>query len=329
MTYVGQDTRLNNRVIDLRVPANQALMRLQSGVCQLFREFLYTKNFTEIHSPKLIGGASEGGANVFRLDYFGQEACLAQSPQLYKQMVLCGDMHRVFEIGPVFRAEDSNTNRHLCEFTGLDIEMVFYEHYFEILDLLADMFVSIFNGLEARFAKELKVVGEQYPFAPFKCKNVRLSFKEGVQLLAEHGFTQQPLEDLSTENEKVLGRLVLEKYDTDFYMLYGYPTNARPFYTMLDPHDDNYTNSYDFFMRGEEITSGAQRIHEPEFLATRAAHHKIPLPTIQEYIDAFKYGCPPHGGCGIGLERVVKLYCGIRNIRKCSLFPRDPKRLRP
>lgn len=246
-------------------------------------------------------------------------------------MVLCGDMQRVFEIGPVFRAEDSNTNRHLCEFTGLDIEMCFNEHYFEILDLLADLFVHIFQGLENKFHKELAIVSDQYPFEPFKCKTpvVRLNFKEGVALLAEHGFQQDPLQDLSTENEKTLGRLVREKYETDFYMLYGYPTNARPFYTMLDPNDPNYTNSYDFFMRGEEITSGAQRIHEPELLAQRASDHKIPVPSIQEYIDSFKYGAPPHGGCGIGLERVVKLYCGIRNIRKCSLFPRDPKRLRP
>lgn len=328
---VGQDVRLNNRVIDLRVPANMALMKLQSAVGMLFREFLYTKDFTEIHSPKLIGGTSEGGANVFRLKYFEQEACLAQSPQLYKQMVLCGDMQRVFEIGPVFRAEDSNTNRHLCEFTGLDIEMVFKEHYFEILDVLADLFVHIFNGLEERFSKELQAVRDQYHFEPFKCKYpvVRLNFKEAVQMLADAGHEQKPLEDLTTFNEYTLGRLVREKYDTDFYMLYGYPVNARPFYTMIDPHDSNYTNSYDFFMRGEEITSGAQRIHDPEFLAQRASAHNIPLNTIQDYIDAFKYGAPPHGGCGIGLERVVKLYCGIRNIRKCSLFPRDPKRLTP
>ena len=195
-------------------------------------------------------------------------------------MVLCGDMDRVFEIGPVFRAEDSNTNRHLCEFTGLDIEMTFKEHYFEILDLLAEMFVHIFEGLDKRFAKELKIVNDQYPFEPFLCKNVRLNFKEGVKLLAENGYVQDPLQDLSTENEKALGRLVREKYQTDFYMLYGYPTNARPFYTMIDPHDPNYTNSYDFFMRGEEITSGAQRIHDPEFLAERATAHKIPIPTI-------------------------------------------------
>ena len=191
------------------------------------------------------------------------------------------------------------------------------------------MFVHIFNGLEAKYAKELGIVNEQYPFEQFKCKNVRLNFKEGVKLLAEAGLQQDPLQDLDTFNEKALGKIVREKYDTDFYMLYGYPTNARPFYTMIDPKDPNYTNSYDFFMRGEEITSGAQRIHDPEFLAERAAHHGIPIATIQEYIDAFKYGTPPHGGCGIGLERVVKLYCGIRNIRKCSLFPRDPKRLRP
>jgi aspartyl/asparaginyl-tRNA synthetase len=271
-SVVKQDVRLNNRIIDLRVPANQALMRIQSGVGMLFREFLYTKDFIEIHSPKLLGGSSEGGAHVFRLKYFNEDACLAQSPQLFKQMVLCGDFQRVFEIGPVFRAEDSNTNRHLCEFTGLDIEMVFKQHYFEILDILADMLVHIFKGLETKFAKELAVVNEQYPFEPFLCPLpvLRLNFKEGVQLLAEHGFVQDPLQDLDTANEKTLGRLVREKYHTDFYMLYGYPTNARPFYTMLDPHDPNYTNSYDFFMRGEEITSGAQRIHDPVFLAERA-----------------------------------------------------------
>lgn len=133
---VKQDTRLDNRIIDLRVPTNQAIFRLQSGVCQLFREFLLSKDFIEIHSPKLIGGSSEGGANVFKFKYFEQDGCLAQSPQLYKQMALCGDMQRVFEIGPVFRAENSNTNRHLCEFTGLDMEMEFKNHYFEVLDLI-------------------------------------------------------------------------------------------------------------------------------------------------------------------------------------------------
>ena len=148
-------------------------------------------------------------------------------------------------------------------------------------------------------------------------------------MLKEAGVAQGALEDLSTETEKALGRLVKEKYDTDFYMLYGYPAAARPFYTMLDPHDPDYTNSYDFFMRGEEITSGAQRIHDPEMLTQRAEHFQIPVATIQDYIDAFKYGAPAHGGAGFGLERIVKFYCNLHNIRKSSLFPRDPKRIKP
>jgi aspartyl-tRNA synthetase len=297
----------------------------------LFREYLYSQGFIEIHTPKLIGGSSEGGANVFKLKYFNQDCCLAQSPQLYKQMALAADLERVFEIGPVFRAENSNTYRHLCEFTGLDMEMTFKSHYFEVLDLLSDMLVYIFENLEKRFAKELKVVGDQYPFEPFVCKNpvVRISFKDGVKMLLEAKYQQDPLEDLTSENEKALGRLVKEKYETDFYMLYGYPVNARPFYTMIDPEDPNYTNSYDFFMRGEEITSGAQRIHDPEFLAERAKAHGIAVESIQSYIDAFKYGISQHAGAGFGLERIVKFYCNIQNIRKCSMFPRDPKRLAP
>lgn len=197
-------------------------------------------------------------------------------------MVLCGDFQRVFEIGPVFRAEDSNTNRHLCEFTGLDFEMIFKDHYFEILDVLSDMFVYLFKGLEQRFKKELEVVRDQYSFEPFKCAEpvVRIDFREGVKLLAENGFVQDPLQDLNTENEKMLGKIVREKFDTDFYMLYGYPKNARPFYTMIDPNNEDYTNSYDFFMRGEEITSGAQRIHEPKLLAERAQTFNIPINTI-------------------------------------------------
>lgn len=234
-------------------------MRLQSGVCRVYREFLLEKDFVEIHTPKLLGGSSEGGANVFLLKYFGQDACMAQSPQLYKQKAICGDIKRVFEIGPVFRAENSLTNRHLCEFTGLDMEMEFKVHYFEVLDMISEMMVFMFQELKTRYAKELSVINAQYPFEEFVCKTpvVKLSFKEGVQLLKEAGIDQDPLDDLDTLNEKSLGKIVKEKYETDFYILYGYPKAARPFYTMLDPTDPNYTNSYDIFMRGEEITSGA------------------------------------------------------------------------
>eukprot|EP01022_Parablepharisma_sp_SALTPOND_P015667 TRINITY_DN2242_c0_g1_i1.p1 TRINITY_DN2242_c0_g1~~TRINITY_DN2242_c0_g1_i1.p1 ORF type:complete len:654 (+),score=86.90 TRINITY_DN2242_c0_g1_i1:102-2063(+) len=328
---VKQVTRLDNRVLDLRVPANQALMRIQSGVGRFFREFLYSKDFVEIHTPKVIPGVSEGGTEVFKLSYFGRDACLAQSPQLYKQMGICSDLERVFEIAPVFRAENSNTNRHLCEFTMLDVEMAFKNHYFEVLDVLGEMFNYIFENLTKHFQKELGVVNDQYPFEPFKWKSpvVKLNFKDGVKMLQEAGVKQDPLADLSSESEKALGDIVRKKYDTDFYILYGYPLGARPFYTMIDPKDSQYTNSYDFFMRGEEVTSGAQRVHDPKLLAERAEAAKIPLHTLKDYIDSFRLGAPPHAGCGIGLERIVKLFCGIKNIRKCIMFTRDPKRLTP
>lgn len=157
---VKQDVRLNNRIIDLRVPTNQAIFRLQAGVCAIYREFMISRDFIEIHSPKLIGGSSEGGSNVFKFKYFEKDGCLAQSPQLYKQMALCGGFPRVFEIGPVFRAENSNTNRHLCEFTGLDMEMEFKNHYFEVLDLVGEMIAYLCKNLKTRYAAELAVINE-------------------------------------------------------------------------------------------------------------------------------------------------------------------------
>lgn len=328
---VSLKTRLDNRVIDLRTKANQAIMRVQSAVCMFYREFLYKNGFVEIHTPKLIGGTSEGGANVFRLKYFDREACLAQSPQLYKQMCIMADMDRVFEIGPVFRAENSYTHRHMCEFTGLDIEMAIKESYFEIFDLMGELFAYIFEGLETKFAKELEAINQQCPFDPFKFKRpvVKLTFQEGIDLLKENGVEWPPMEDLDTVTERKLGDLVKKKYDTDFYILHRYPVTARPFYTMPCHDDPRYTNSYDFFMRGEEITSGAQRIHEPNLLAKRAEECGIKVDTIKDYIESFKYGAYPHGGVGIGLERVVMLYCALGNIRKSALFPRDPSRITP
>lgn len=324
-------TRLDNRVLDLRTPATQAMMKIQSGVGQFFREFLYKNDFVEIHTPKLISGTSEGGTNVFKLKYFDNDACLAQSPQLYKQMAVIGDIERVFEIGPVFRAENSNTGRHLCEFTGLDIEMSFKDHYFEVTDIIGDMFYYIFEGIHTKYAHELNVIANQYPFEPLKfSKNVlKLDFKEGVKMLHDAGVKQDVNDDLSTDTEKYLGKLVREKYDTDFYILYGYPKSARPFYTMPDPKDENFTNSYDAFIRGEEVLSGAQRVHVYDMLLNKVKDKGINPETLKDYLNAFKLGAPAHGGCGIGLERVVKLIAGIRNIKKCCMFPRDPKRLTP
>ncbi|GJQ10802.1 hypothetical protein GpartN1_g4991.t1 [Galdieria partita] len=331
--HVLRDTRLDNRVLDLRVPSQQAIFRIQSGVCQLFREILLREGFIEIHSPKIIAGASEGGAEVFKLNYFGQNACLAQSPQLYKQMAICADLERVFEIGPVFRAENSYTHRHLCEFTGLDIEMAIREHYFEVLDVLEQLFIGIFEGLRLRFSTEIELVQEKFQISPIRYlpagQNPRLHFPEAVQLLKANGYIQEDLDDLSTENEKALGKIIKEKYGTDFYTLASFPATVRPFYTMPKAEDSRYSNSFDMFLRGEEIVSGAQRIHDSVLLESQVKAKNIPLSSIEDYINAFKYGTPPHGGAGIGLERVVMLYLGVGNIRECSMFPRDPKRLRP
>ena len=246
-------------------------------------------------------------------------------------MAVEADFDRVFEIGPVFRAENSNTHRHLCEFTGLDFEMAINEHYFEVLDVIDALFLHIFDGLASRYAIELAAVNAQHPFEPLTyCRpTLRLTFAEGVEMLRAAGYEVDPFGDLSTETERVLGRLVKEKYSTDFYILHRYPLAARPFYTMPCADDGRYTNSYDVFIRGEEIISGAQRVHDVALLTRRAQECGIDVASIAAYIDAFKFGALPHGGAGVGLERVVMLYLAAGNIRKTSMFPRDPKRLAP
>uniref|UniRef100_A0A672SZE0 Aspartate--tRNA ligase, cytoplasmic n=1 Tax=Sinocyclocheilus grahami TaxID=75366 RepID=A0A672SZE0_SINGR len=322
-------------LLTMRLPSqtttSQAIFRLQSGVCQLFRDTLINKGFVEIQTPKIISAASEGGANVFTVSYFKTSAYLAQSPQLYKQMCICADFDKVFCVGPVFRAEDSNTHRHLTEFVGLDIEMAFNYHYHEVIDSITDTMVQIFKGLRDRFQTEIQTVNKQYPSEPFKFlePTLRLEYKEAVAMLRAAGVEMGDEEDLSTPNEKLLGRLVKEKYDTDFFVLDKYPLAVRPFYTMPDPNNAKYSNSYDMFMRGEEILSGAQRVHDAQLLTERAMHHGIDLEKIKAYIDSFRYGAPPHAGGGIGLERVTMLYLGLHNVRQTSMFPRDPKRLTP
>ncbi|KAL0625797.1 Aspartate--tRNA ligase, cytoplasmic [Plecturocebus cupreus] len=320
---VNQDTRLDNRVIDLRTSTSQAVFRLQSGICHLFRETLINKGFVEIQTPKIISAASEGGANVFTVSYFKNNAYLAQSPQLYKQMCICADFEKVFCIGPVFRAEDSNTHRHLTEFVGLDIEMAFNYHYHEVMEEIADTMVQIFKGLQERFQTEIQTVNKQFPCEPFKFlePTLRLEYCEALAMLREAGVEMGDEDDLSTPNEKLLGHLVKEKYDTDFYILDKYPLAVRPFYTMPDPRNPKQSNSYDMFMRGEEILSGAQRIHDPQLLTERALHHGIDLEKIKAYIDSFRFGAPPHAGGGIGLERVTMLFLGLHNVRQTSMFP--------
>ncbi|KAK8955675.1 hypothetical protein KSP40_PGU008904 [Platanthera guangdongensis] len=331
LVRVNQDTRLNNRVLDLRTPANQAIFHLKCSVIDIFRNFLRSEDFVEIHTPKLLAGASEGGASVFKFDYMGQPACLAQSPQLHKQMAICSDYERVFVIGEVFRAENSYTHRHLCEFIGLDVEMEINEHYFEVLDIVDRLFVTIFDYLNEKCKKLLDAINKQFPFKPLRYlqKTLLLTFEEGIKMLKDAGVEIHPFGDLNTESERTLGRLVLEKYGTEFYILHRYPTTVRPFYTMPCYDNPLYSNSFDVFIRGEEIISGAQRVHEPDLLTARAEACGVDVSTISAYINSFRYGTCPHGGFGVGLERVVMLFCGLSNIRQTSLFPRDPQRLVP
>lgn len=344
---VSLNVRLNNRVIDLRAKHNLAIFRIKHGITKLFQEFLENRGFTGLQSPRLLGSASEGGANVFEVKYFLTKAFLAQSPQLYKQMLIAARFEKVFEVGPVFRAENSNTARHLTEFTGLDMEMEFEEDYHEVVSLLEELMLFIFNGLKERYKKETDLVRSIYHVEEFKLpeagKVPRLKFPEGIKMLRDAGEEIGDFDDLSTPQEKRLGALVLEKYGSDFYVLDQYPLAIRPFYTMpstetrakynAEKPNAGYSNSYDFFMRGQEIMSGAQRIHNAADLEKRMREHETPVdPTsegLKDYVNAFRDGCPKHAGGGIGLERIVMLWLGLPNVRLASLFPRDPSRLTP
>jgi len=300
-----------------------------SKICQFFREFLIKNNFQEIHTPKLIGTASEGGANVFEVKYFEGKAYLAQSPQLYKQMAVVSGMPRVFEIGPVFRAEQSNTHRHLTEFTGLDAEMAIHYHYHEALFMWRDLLTNVFTRLQTECAEEIRCVRQQFPSEDLLVNPVIIKFPEAVEMLRAAGMQMGDYEDLSSELEFKLGELVRAKYNTDFYILDKFPAAVRPFYTMPYPENPLYSNSYDMFLRGEEIVSGAQRIHDSKLLLKRAAELKVNLTPVQAYVDCFKYGAPPHAGLGAGLDRITFLFLGLHNVRRGSLFPRDPTRLTP
>ncbi|KZT04593.1 aspartyl-tRNA synthetase cytoplasmic [Laetiporus sulphureus 93-53] len=330
---VNQKTRLLNRVLDLRSPTNQAIFRIRAGVGTLFREYLLERNFLEIQSSKFQKTSTESGAAVFKVDYFRRPAFLAQSPQLAKQMCIAGDMERVFEIGPVFRAENSNTHRHLTEFTGLDLEMQFESHYHEVLDTIDELLKYIIKGVQKRYREEIETVKLQFPHDDLVIldETPRLRFADGIRMLKESGWKEEdgsePSEwaDLSTKAEQRLGVLMKAKYGADYYILDKFPLEVRPFYTMPDPQDHRLSNSFDIFLRGEEILSGGQRIHVAPMLEERMRAVGIDPDSMKDYVDGFRWGCPPHGGGGIGLERVVMLFLKLGDIRYASLFPRDPR----
>ena len=332
---VSDRARQNNRIIDLRTTASQGIFRIQSGICHAFRQNLTDLGFVEIHTPKLWGAASESGASVFKVDYFGRPAFLAQSPQLGKQMSIAADFRRVFEIGPVFRAENSNTHRHLTEFTGLDLEMAIDEHYHEVLRVLDSTFKAIFKHIYDNFRPEIEHVKHQFPHEDMVWLDETpiLPFAQAIRMLNETGWKDEhgnPLpedEDLGTRDEIQLGRVVKEKYGTDYYVLDKFPASARPFYAMPDPNDDKLTNSFDIFVRGQEILSGGQRLHDATMLTEKMERLKMDPKTMEEYMSGFEWGAPPHGGGGIGLERILMLMMQLGDIRHATMFARDPRSL--
>ncbi|CAL5866440.1 uncharacterized protein PFLUO_LOCUS648 [Penicillium psychrofluorescens] len=333
--HIPDRTRLANRLLDLRTATSQSIFRLQSATCNLFRSALDEREFIEIHTPKLQGSATESGASVFQVNYFGRPAFLAQSPQLAKQMAIAADFGRVYEIGAVFRAENSNTHRHLTEYTGLDIEMAIEEHYHEMLETLDAVIKNILSGIYTKYRREIELVKSQFPAEDVVWleKTPIIRFADGIKMLNDSGWRNEdgeelPLdEDLATRDEVRLGELVKETFGTDYYVLDKFPRGARPFYTMPDPEDDNYTNSFDMFIRGQEIVSGGQRIHEPHMLEENMRRVGINPDDMEEYMEAFRWGAPPHAGAGVGLERLLMLLLKVGNIRLTSLFYRDPKSL--
>lgn len=323
------DTRLDKRYFDLRTPINHTIFRLKSVILRLFQqEFL---DFTQVQTPKILSTASEGGSSTFEVKYFRQRAFLAQSPQLYKQMLINADFGKVFEVGPVFRAENSNTNRHLCEFTGIDIEME--------LSGRADPFDYLINFLWLR----LKNILTSTDIVSFLNENrvlkisetpLFLSFKDAIKLLRESEASASKtvideLEDLNTANEFKLGEIIKTRYNSDLFFIINYPTKVRPFYTMIRDDDKDYTRSFDIILKGQEIASGAQREHRHENIIRNMKVKNVETEGLEEYLDSFLYGSKEHGGAGFGLDRIVSLILDLGNIKRGVLFPRDPTRLRP
>lgn len=329
-TSVMLNTRLNNRTFELRTPINNSIFKLRSAFCKYFRRFMDDNNYTEIQTPKIIGSPSEGGSSTFKVKYFEDDAYLAQSPQLYKQICINADFERVYEIGPVFRAENSTSHRHLCEFTGLDIEMAIEKDYHEIINMFWRMLVYVLNQINKDCTEILNYIKSIHNFDEIKIspEPLIIQFIDGVRMLNDAGYQQNPYDDLSSANEQKLGELVKQKYGYDIFVLDKYPLHIRPFYT--HPSEDGlYSYSYDVIMRGQEIASGAQRIHEYNQLMKSVIDNKLNPQYLHHYLESFKYGARPHGGCGFGLERIIMLLLDLDDVRQTSLFPRDPKRITP
>ena len=320
------EAKLNMRPISLRNLQERAKFRIQEGVVRGFRDFLYSQGFTEIHTPKIGAKSAEGGSNLFRLEYFHRPAVLQQSPQLYKQMMV-GVFERVFETGPVFRAEKHNTKRHLNEYTSLDFEMGYIDGFEDLMSMETGFLQYMLKLLKEDYQKELDLLKITLPSAD-KIPAVR--FDKAKELVAEkyNRKIRNPF-DLEPEEEALIGRYFKEEYGSDFVFVTHYPSKKRPFYAMDDPEDSRFTLSFDLLFDGLEITTGGQRIHDYQALCDKIAARGMTEEGLEQYLDTFKHGMPPHGGLGIGLERLTMKLLGEENVRETTLFPRDLSRLEP
>ena len=320
------DQRIDYRWIDLRTDENQLMFKAQSCFVNAMRQFLLERNFIEIHTPKLIAAASESGSEVFKVDYFDRNAYLAQSPQFYKQMMV-GVFDRVFEVAPVFRAEKHNTTRHLNEYIGLDFEMGYIDSFEDVMAMETGFLKYTMELLKSEYKKELDMLGIDLPSIS-QIPHVR--FAEAKQLVSEkyNRKIRNPF-DLEPEEEVLIGRYFKEEYDSDFVFVTHYPSKKRPFYAMDDPEDTSVTLSFDLLYKGLEITTGGQRNHDYQMILEKMEKRRMDPEDIKDYLMIFKYGMPPHGGLGIGLERLTMRLLDEQNVRETSLFPRDVTRLEP
>ena len=321
----NMDTRLDNRVIDLRREEIRGIFKIRNAAIEGGRKYLQSERFIEIHSPRIISTSSEGGTELFPIAYFEKEAFLAQSPQLYKQMMMSTGLDRVYEIATYFRAEEHKTIWHLNEITAIDCEMAFIKNEENILRVIENLISSMVKEVVEKTANELDKINNkiEVPSIPF----VRIQYDEALQILEKNGMNPTWGEDLTTEHEKKIGE-VMEDNGHELYFITKYPLKIKPFYTMPS-EEPKYSNSFDLVFKGREIISGSQRIHDYNLLIKRIKEKKLNPSNFKFYLDAFKFGMPPHGGFGLGIERFVTLLLNLPNIREAVLFPRDRKRLDP
>jgi aspartyl-tRNA synthetase len=324
------DYRLDWRFLDLRRPENLLIFKVQTTAEMAMREYWISKGFIEIHSPKLMGSASESGAELFRLDYFGRPAYLAQSPQFYKQMAMAAGFDRVFEIGPVFRANPSFTSRHDTEFTSVDVEISWIESHEDLMTFEEQWLQHVFEVIKERHGNaivETFGVDVEIPSIPFP----RVTMKEAMAILEKQGYLPPPDKkgDIDPQGERLLSEYIRREYNHNFVFLTDYPASARPFYHMRYESDPFTTKSFDLLWKGLEITTGAQREHRYDVLVNQALEKGLNLESIQFYLDFFKFGCPPHGGFGFGLTRMLMVLLRFSNVREVTYIYRGPTRLYP